>query len=86
MTYFQHTNSKGVVYYLNAKTVTLRAGKKVKIYFFTINKRPATAVEALPDDMEIRENPRNGFLSIVRKGADIPAPADLADEEAEEED
>jgi len=63
---YQHTNSKGVTYYLNAKDVTLRGGKVQKIYYFSKDQRPEGV--DLPDDREVNENPRNGFLTIKRKG------------------
>lgn len=61
---YSHTNSKGVKYHLNAKEVTLRAGKKQMIYYFSKDHREDTAVE-LPKDFTIRENPRNGFLTVI---------------------
>ncbi len=63
---YQHTNSKGVTYYLNSKEVTLRGGKLQTIYYFSKDKRPE-AVEGLPDGMMVNENPRNGFLTVKRK-------------------
>lgn len=62
---YSHTNSKGVTYYLNAKDVTLRGGKVQKIFYFSKDQRPE-GVE-LPSDMEVNENPRNGFLTVKRK-------------------
>ena len=79
---FSHTNSKGVTYYLNVKSVTLRGGKEMDVYFFTKYKNSNTAVEELPEDMEIRENPRNGFLSVVR-GSERTEPSVDDDEEEE---
>ncbi len=38
---YEHTNSKGVTYYLNKKEVTLRGGKPQTIYFFTKTKKVA---------------------------------------------
>lgn len=62
---YQHTNSKGVTYHLNAKDVTLRGGKTQKIYYFSKDKRPEAT--DLPSNMEVNENPRNGFLTVKRK-------------------
>lgn len=62
---YSHTNSKGVTYYLNAKDVTLRGGKVQKIYYFSKDERPEGT--DLPDNMEVNENPRNGFLTVKRK-------------------
>jgi hypothetical protein len=62
---YQHTNSKGVTYYLNSKKVTLRGGKVQTIYYFSKDKRPEAT--DLPADREVNENPRNGFLTVKRK-------------------
>ena len=63
---YKHTNSKGVTYYLNAKEVTLRGGKAQTIYYFSKDDRADTGVD-LPDDRQVNENPRNGFLTLKRK-------------------
>jgi len=65
---YKHTNSKGVTYYLYKSEVTLRGGKPQTIYFFakTDNNAKGTATD-LPEDREVRENPRNGFLTISKK-------------------
>ena len=62
---FTHTNSKGVTYHLNSKVVTLRGGKEQTIYYFSKDHREETACEK-PDDMEVSENPRNGFPTVRR--------------------
>jgi hypothetical protein len=63
---YQHTNSKGVTYYLNCKEVTLRGGKVQTIYFFSKDERPETACDK-PEDRVVQENPRNGFLTLKRQ-------------------
>lgn len=63
---YSHTNSKGVTYYLNAKNVTLRGGKNQVIYYFSKDSRPDTATP-LPENKEVNENPRNGFLTVKNK-------------------
>ncbi len=65
MTY-KHTNSKGVTYYLNSKAVTLRGGKQQTIYYFSKDDRADTGCD-LPNDRQVNENPRNGFLTLKRK-------------------
>ena len=62
---YKHTNSKGVTYYLNSKKVTLRGGKEQPIYYFSKDQRPE-AVD-LPEGKEVKENPRNGFLTVSNK-------------------
>lgn len=62
---YKHTNSKGVTYYLNSKDVVLRGGKNQTIYYFSKDERPE-AIAAVPDGMQVNENPRNGFLTVSR--------------------
>lgn len=64
---YSHTNSKGVTYYLHSKEVTLRGGKVQRIYYFAKDVRENEAVEALPEDRVVMENPRNGFLTLKKK-------------------
>lgn len=66
---YSHTNSKGVTYYLQQSTVTLRGGKQQTIYFFTKNEKAekGTPVESLPEDRIVKESPRNGFLTLSKK-------------------
>ena len=63
---YQHTNSKGVTYFLNSKNVTLRGGKQQTIYYFSKDKRAET-IDAVPAGFVVNENPRNGFLTVKRK-------------------
>ena len=70
MAVYQHTNSKGVTYYLHNKDVQLRGGKNQTIYFFA--KKPKNEKGEpcdLPAGYEVTENPRNGFCTIrkIRK-------------------
>ncbi len=65
MAAYQHTNSKGVTYYLNTKLVVLRGGKEQGIYYFSKDDRPETGCD-LPEGMSVNENPRNGFLTVSR--------------------
>ena len=65
---YEHTNSKGVKYYLHKSDVTLRGGKKQTIYFFTKTKDGGKGVACdLPADRVVNENPRNGFLTLSKK-------------------
>lgn len=68
---YEHTNSKGVTYYLHKTEVTLRGGKPQTIYFFakTANN-PKGEPTDLPEDREVRENKRNGFLVVSKKKTD----------------
>jgi hypothetical protein len=66
---YAHTNSKGVTYYLFKKDVVLRGGKEQTIYYFSKDKNNSKgeAVEAVPEDREVVENARNGFLALRKK-------------------
>lgn len=75
--HYKHTNSKGVSYYLNMKYVSLRGGELVPIYYFSKDIRKEAS--PLPDGYEVRENPRNGFLTVTTK-------AMIESEKIEEED
>lgn len=67
MAAYEYTNAKGVKYYLHSKVVTLRGGKQQTIYYFAKDERPADAVDALPADREVYENPRNAFPTLKKK-------------------
>ncbi len=65
---YEYTNSKGVKYYLHKSEVTLRGGKQQTIYFFTKTKEGGKGVACdLPEDRIVKENPRNGFLTLSKK-------------------
>ena len=65
---YEHTNSKGVTYYLRKSEVTLRGGKQQTIYFFTKSAEGGKGVACdLPEDRQDNENPRNGFLTLSKK-------------------
>lgn len=65
---YSHTNSKGVTYYLHKSEVTLRGGKKQTIFFFAKNEKNEKGEPVdLPEDRIVKENPRNGFLTVSKK-------------------
>lgn len=65
---YSHKNSKGVTYYLHNTEVTLRGGKTNTVYFFAKVEKNAKGKPCdLPSDREVKENPRNGFLTVARK-------------------
>lgn len=66
---FSHTNSKGVKYHLNVKAVTLRGGKVQDIYYFSKDYREDTATD-MPKNWGVRENPRNGFLTVDKPNSE----------------
>ncbi|MGI6612085.1 MAG: hypothetical protein ACOX0Z_00720 [Candidatus Nanosyncoccaceae bacterium] len=65
---YSHTNSQGVTYYLHKMDVTLRGGKEQTIYFFAKTPKNDKGTPcALPEGRIVKENPRNGFLTVSRK-------------------
>lgn len=65
---YAHTNSRGVTYFLHATEVPLRGGRPQTIYFFAkVEYNEAGVPVALPEDRVVKENPRNGFLTISKK-------------------
>ena len=65
---YSHTNSKGVTYYLHSTEVTLRGGKPQTIFFFAkVAKNDKGTPVDLPADRVVKENPRNGFLTVSKK-------------------
>lgn len=64
------TNSKGKKYYLCMKYVSLRGGKLHPIYFFIMHRLPnanqGMLQRKLPDGYHTKENPRNGFIAVIR--------------------
>ena len=65
---YSHTNSKGVKYYLHQSEFTLRCGKPQTIYFFSKNEKNDKGEPCdLPEDRVVKENPRNGFLTVSKK-------------------
>ncbi|MBI4101230.1 hypothetical protein HY441_02030 [Candidatus Microgenomates bacterium] len=63
---YTHNNSKGVTYYLHSKEVTLRGGRRQRIYYFAKKEDAANSVGEIPSGFKVVENPRNGFLALKR--------------------
>jgi hypothetical protein len=61
---YQHTNKKGLTYYLNSKQVKLRGGRLQTIFYFTKDRRDTAC--PIPDGRVVVENPRNGFLTLKK--------------------
>lgn len=65
---YKHINSRGIPYYLHKTEVTLRGGKPQLIYFFAkVEKNAKGEPTDLPEDRVVKENQRNGFLTISKK-------------------
>jgi hypothetical protein len=62
---YKFTNSKGKDYFLHARTVELKGGRKQQLYFFA--KEPkAGALDRVPDGYEVSET-KNGLPVLKRK-------------------
>lgn len=62
--HYQHTNAKGVTYHLNSKEVILRGGLHQVIFYFSKDIRNTAC--SLPNGYEVKENPRNGFVTLKK--------------------
>lgn len=63
---YTYKNSKGVTYYLHFKDVTLRGGKKQRIYFFARDVRDGS-LDEIPEGKEVMETSRTGMPVLKNK-------------------
>jgi hypothetical protein len=65
---YSTVSSHGLRYYLHKTTVTLKGGKPQTIYFFAkVERNEKGKPTRLPKGRVVRENPRNGFLTVTKK-------------------
>lgn len=66
---FTHKNSKGQEYFLHSKEVTLKGGRKQRIYWFSRQDKRKSEYELdeVPAGYKIGENTRTG-LPYLQKG------------------
>jgi hypothetical protein len=62
---FSYTNAKGQQYYLHSKDVTLKNGKKQRIFFFARDVR-AGSLEAVPAGYKVMETSRTN-MPVLKK-------------------
>jgi len=62
---YSYTNKKGTTYYLHFKDVTLRGGRKQRIYFFARDVRD-NALDEVPAGYEVMETERTG-MPVLKK-------------------
>jgi hypothetical protein len=65
---FSHKNSKGQEYFLHSKEVTLKGGRKQRIYYFSRSIDAEFGLDAVPAGMMVSENSRTG-LPLLKKEA-----------------
>lgn len=64
---YTYKNSKGQDYFLHSKEVTLKGGRKQTIYYFSRAVDSQFALDSLPSDRMVSENPRTGLPLLKRK-------------------
>lgn len=64
---YSQKNSRGQEYFLHSQNVTLKGGRVQAIYYFARAVNPATAIDAVPEDRMVSENPRTGLLLLKKK-------------------
>jgi hypothetical protein len=63
---FEYTNKKGMKYYLHSREVSLRGGRKQRIFFFARDIRPG-ALDSLPDGYLVQETTKTGMPILKKK-------------------
>ena len=66
MAYSVVSKKSGKTYHLHSKEVTLKGGRKQRIYFFAGEVKPG-ALDALPAGYEVMENARTGLPMLKKK-------------------
>ncbi len=65
---YSYTNKKGQTYYLHTREVTLKNGRKQRIFFFARDVRPEMALESVPAGYTVMETQRTG-MPVLKKAA-----------------
>ncbi len=63
-------NSRGATYFLHEKRVTLTNGREQTQFYFAPSERRGEASNHFPPGHTIREDPRNGRLTVKRLPAE----------------
>jgi len=63
---YSAVNSRGSTYYLHAKQVTLTNGREHTFFYFAPSERRGEATDDCPPGHFVREDPRNGRLTLKR--------------------
>ena len=64
---YSTTNSRGQIYFLHGKDVTLKNGREQRIYYFG-KEAKENAIDALPNGYMVKENMQTG-LPVLKKAA-----------------
>jgi hypothetical protein len=63
---YEFKNSKGVAYYLHSREVTLKGGRKQRIYYFARDVREG-ALDAVPPEYMVIETTKTGMPILKKK-------------------
>lgn len=63
---FEFKNSRGASYFLHAKNVTLKGGRKQMIYYFGKQVKEG-ALDAVPEGYQVVETPKTGMPILKKK-------------------
>jgi len=63
---YSYTNKKGQTYYLHTQEVTLKNGRKQRIFFFARDVRPGSSLPAVPEGYKVVETQRTG-MPVLKK-------------------
>lgn len=63
---YEYTNKKGMKYFLHSREVSLRGGRKQRIFFFARDIRPG-ALDDLPDGYLVQETTKTGMPILKKK-------------------
>jgi hypothetical protein len=63
-------NSRGATYFLHAKNVILTNGREQTLFYFAPSERRGESINHFPAGHVVREDPRNGRLTVKRVPAD----------------
>ena len=63
---YSYTNKKGQAYYLHTREVTLKNGRKQRIFFFARDVRPGSAFEEVPSGYKVMETART-VMPVLKK-------------------
>ena len=61
------SKKSGKTYYLHSKEVTLKGGRKQRIFYFAGEVKPPDAMDALPEGYKVAEISRTGLPLLKKK-------------------
>ena len=65
---YRYENRRGQTYSLHGREVTLQNGRKQQIFYFAREPKAGEALDTLPPNREVIENPRTGLPFLKGTG------------------